>query len=1066
MGIDEPSLQVDDESEAFFCEWRPMQNLLLFSHTISNRQLFSLSPSDRIVTGADSSFDQALNEMKQTIRKGDGCELAGVTKAFSSLLLCSSSKLILQNFPPIITISHILSQFPSSILSSLSFLDRSLLADASKVWPEMFFQGLKLATDKGTDRGLYENELIDKTEDYSSSIESPSVAFSFFLKWAPFHVLFPAFVSINSSHLLDWLKSQELLVSKLSGETIDGLVSSLRLVLFWIHQIQSSHRVKRCSELEQMSELCFGVVNHILEQLLIGQSWNISIQFIEEVAETIFSHPLVSAWLTCPFCCDEEFTTVSFAGDSLENFLNLSREYFRKMDYHVLNLLVRTSDHLLALCNGKHSIDKVDNIRIARFVMVYKALLQRLFMEFKGKLKLCTQTGHPKSLVPIFYVLHTLARFVSPFDMLELVHWILFNLSNSPSALSVGFFIAGGAFETLSSYCQQPITTRLLYDAFWEIKDKDFVATQFENVYLQICGCATSLELDSAYFSLLKAINIAYRGKYMQQDSHILPLSIEMLKVISSTPIEIVSHCIYRTNMIKAKLVYVLAEISPLHMSMFGQLFSRILEEKLASNEELLMLLPVALSFLNSAAIKYGNQSSKHFQSITSIYSSILFDGFLNKRIYDCEDIFQVENYDNFSSFSMEELLGFVNDSLLGKALNILRHYFSSNKDSVKMKKRIQVFDAISPHFDRHDKLLDCDVNDISSYSVNELLNLINRVVFNITFSRMLIFPLGNNWDNSSHKNGSSKVDVARIRFINILVSSWHLIVKNFSSTFGNDGKRMGMENFSRLLKFLEDFILRNLFELLTGMPNGIERMDSCHFLEQLMTATLLYRYNDPNTVQILRNIIISLPEVEGFSALGIQLVISHSQFAPTIKSLSRSSSISQFGVVLKPMSSVLRSFVFPSNDRNATGGASLETLEIIKLLSSLFHLHRCGFEPGKDLGINCKDLMSLLLSSYNATLSESDVEIYNLMREIESFDGSEIMAEMDYLWGNAALKIREDLSSDKKINFEEFECRRSKFREVLPVDPKLCAMTVLYFPFDRTASGQDEFKNKLEVNF
>lgn len=1065
MGIDEPSLGVDDDSEAFFCEWQPMKKLLLFSRTISSGQICSLSPSDRIVAGVDNSFDQALNEVKQAIRKGDDSELSGLTKAFLSLLLCSSSKLIVQNFPLVITISHILFEFPFSVLSSLSFLDRSLLADASKVWPEMFFRGLKLATNKGIDRGLCENELIDKTED-SDSIESPSVAFSFFLKWAPFQVLLPAFVSVNSPHFFDLLRSQDLLVSKLSGETSDGLVSSLRLVLFWIHQIQSSYRVKPCSELEQISELCFNVVNHILEQLLIGPSWNIAIHFIEEMAETIFSQPLVSAWLTCPLCCDEEFTTVSFAGDSLENFLNLSREYFHKMDYHVLNLLVKTSDHLLALCSGKHPIDKVDNSRISRFMMVYKTFLQRVFIEFKEKLKLCSETRHPKSLVPIFYILHSLSRFTSPLDMLELVHWILFNLSNSPSALSVGFFIAAGAFETLSSYFQQPITTRLLYDAFWEIIDKDFVATQFGKIYFQICGCATSLELDSAYFSLLKAINIVYRQKYMQQESHILPLSIEMLKVISSTPIEIVSHCIYRTNTVKAKLVYILSEISPLHMSMFGQLFSGVLEEKLASNEELLMLLPVALSFLNSAALKCGNQSSKQFQSVTSIYSSILFDGFLNKRSYACEDIFQVESYDDFSSFCMEELLRFVNDSLLGKVLNMLRNYFSLNKDSMKMNKRIQIFDAISPHSDTSDELLDCDVNDISSYSLNELLNLINRVVFKISFSRMLIFPLGNNWDNISHEISCNKVDMARIRFINILVSTWHLIIKKFPSTFGNDGRRMGMENFSRLFKFLEDFILRILFELITGMPNGIMQMDSRHPFEQLMRATLLYRFNDPNTVQILRNIIILLPEVEGFSALGIQLVISHSQFAPTIRLLSRSPSISQFGVVLKPMTSILRSYLFLSNDQNATGEASLETLEIIKLLSSLFRLHRCGFEPGKDLGINCRDLISLLLSSYNATLSEIDVEIYNLMREIESFDGSEIIAEMDYLWGNAALKIREELSSDRKFDFEEFECRRSKFREILPVDPKLCAMTVLYFPFDRTACGQDEFKNKLEVNF
>ncbi|KAF2314350.1 hypothetical protein GH714_025585 [Hevea brasiliensis] len=112
--------------------------------------------------------------------------------------------------------------------------------------------------------------------------------------------------------------------------------------------------------------------------------------------------------------------------------------------------------------------------------------------------------------------------------------------------------------------------------------------------------------------------------------------------------------------------------------------------------------------------------------------------------------------------------------------------------------------------------------------------------------------------------------------------------------------------------------------------------------------------------------------------------------------------------------------------------------------------------------GINLKELHLLLLSSYGATLSEIDLEIYNLMQEIESIDKSvsEDLSEMDYLWGSAALKIRneraldQDLSSNIMTDTEAFEeHRRSQFREILPIDPKKCLATVLHFPYDRIAS-------------
>jgi nucleolar pre-ribosomal-associated protein 1 len=183
-------------------------------------------------------------------------------------------------------------------------------------------------------------------------------------------------------------------------------------------------------------------------------------------------------------------------------------------------------------------------------------------------------------------------------------------------------------------------------------------------------------------------------------------------------------------------------------------------------------------------------------------------------------------------------------------------------------------------------------------------------------------------------------------------------------------------------------------------------------------------------------------------------------------------------------MSSILRSPVFLTTIQNENDAkCNLETTElyikqlvVIKLLRTLltFKIHQDGFDFGKDLGIDLREVHLLLLSSYGATLTEIDVEIYNLMRTIECIDGLEHIrfAGIDYLWGSASLKIEKERNLEQSLSYDIMndaeavkEHCRNQLRENLAIDPKICASTVLYFPYHIVASDELLSLNKFQTD-
>ena len=162
---------------------------------------------------------------------------------------------------------------------------------------------------------------------YLGLSEFVSAAFSLFLQQASFHVLFSAIMNIEGPYLLEPSKVQQLLLSKLSEQTIDHLVLPLRHRLSWIHRMQSHYRIRPLGELKHLFfEVCFILVERMLDELLVLRPDSdcsiisgVLFPTVQEVAEIIFCHPAVMLSLSSHLSCHEKLTKGTIR-DSLETF--------------------------------------------------------------------------------------------------------------------------------------------------------------------------------------------------------------------------------------------------------------------------------------------------------------------------------------------------------------------------------------------------------------------------------------------------------------------------------------------------------------------------------------------------------------------------------------------------------------------------------------------------------------------------------------------------------------------------------------------------------------------------
>ncbi|CAA7025315.1 unnamed protein product [Microthlaspi erraticum] len=1019
--------EVVDESKDSSCEFRPLRMLLLFSQSLSDRTPFILQSRRTAGRLADTSFANTLDEIKGLVKSISPDEILGVVKAFSSALICATPESLLKNFASVMAVSWAFYGTSFSFLQSIVFLEENFLGNLLKVSPGLFVRGSELTGSTNLCGGTVDSEIdfadnLAITEEIKSKMGTPDIessVFFTFLEQTPFPVLLNAIMRMDISCLSEFPRISELLLLKVAQSKSDSIESDIQSILFWLSQIRSTYKVQPAQVLCQLSEICLRLMKQLLSQiseqdLVSGPSSDKLVapfaNWKHQVAQTVLCHPVGMALLESPLDCG----TLPQV-QNVEIFSETSRLVISEIDQHILDLLATTCEHFLL--DERHVVRKRD-LRANESIMAFQKLVKRLLLLFRGKFELCVGSQNYAPLVQSSQLIHALLRFISPFELLNLARSMLINVEklaspNLSMIVSLGLDIAGGAFEMLILYSQQPAAKRGVYDLLWDLEEKDYDSNLIEEVYSLACRFSTSFGLVSADTCLLKVGGGIFRGKHNQLCS-VHPLTVIIAQIVGRTPKDLIIHCISKASMTRAKILFYLVECSPLHLSVFGHSFSMLSKQQDGSaltDDQLIMLLPAVLSYLKSIA--KPEKPCRRYLDITSVYSDkVQINGFLQGSKFLSGCIFE-EKYEEILLLTTEDIDSMFNASLLGKAVRMFQEHFALTESPTKTEDLRKVFQSMFPHTGADKEVLDYEIKEEDVQSVDQMFNVAIRVVAKVELSRTYLFPEGR---KSSPDIGSNREGLLTL-LLDALVNIWQCIVKRSDGSFkeNSEGKR---DKCWFLCKSLEDFILRSILKFLEDMCEELEHLDSLPFLERLVESVFLYRFEDSKTMKILRGI---------FSLLS-RGKYSYAPYAVRVGKC----------CLEKP--------------------DYVKQLEIVKTLRVL--LSKCG----KDCGINLKELHFLLLCSYGATLSEIDLELYKLMHDIELIDDEHglYVSETGYLWGKPALKIREGLrvSQDACDGGEADDIvqdlRQSLFKENLCVDPNKCALTVSCFPYQRTAEVSD----------
>ncbi|RCV36782.1 hypothetical protein SETIT_8G009000v2 [Setaria italica] len=1066
----------------YLAEWRPLITMLHFLRRISNQHTHSLFTT--LVHSPEfggNSLCSVSRKVEEMLNQEQTSSLDDVATAFLFSIICAPPKDIISDFPDLLDVVKTYFPYHLAFLSSVLFLQHDYLAKVASCWPDIFFSSIRLFKDDLN--ADHVNTVEDKWKNLSVSTESAPL--STFLSVSPFCALLPSVLSLAFS-VSDEIREAHkdallrLLQVKLSECTFSEVTLYLRVILFWSHHLLSSYTIKSSNVLEQLCNLCFALVDRVFEHIQVlaadrqSQSADLPypVQHIQDIVDFVIHHPIIALSLSRSLSNCQNLSDGSL--EHLEEALVVfSKENLHLLDRFVLKLLGKSYDLLLMVGSFEANYSRDDGPSHESLFATPNLLLENILLLFKEKFELCMGKVNFGLLLPNFYMVRALSKFLSPVKLLDLANWMFTKLADCSSSCSPAFvpaalmclYITDVAMEMLCR-CLQKTGQRSESYLLWDL---EIHVTTIQQAYHIVLHFATKWNLEFADHCLLKMLGrIHHTERYAGWSTDYIAFHMILSTLVINTPIDVLHHCIFPASKVKAKALLLLLEASPMHMNLFGKILSEtfkkdnsLLQVKDSDSnaswpqeDGAILLLPAALSCLKCHSDDNGRWA-KFLEPVSIFYSELLLcdKGFSSWKSFVTRSIFE-EDFSDFIPTSVKDIMIYFSGTLLGKSVMMLHHYFSSKEMSRKQR-----LDIVGSIFPESSELLDSDVNDINPTSCKGIVKVTNELFAKISLIRLLLSPPRKLLSSEvASERESKRLHKAKLNFISILVRTMDKIFMNLPSS---DNILAHSAKEQKVIHFLEYVILKNIIELSSEIQSHLNQLKSIPFLSQFIRSSLLHRFNDPVAIKAIRSILVVLSQAKFSADEIIELILGHSNFMSTITCNGVSeypSACNPSGGMLQPAPSILKLVDSSFMEENKPQLCTKEKgrVEIIRLLRVLYGIK--SRQQNNSQLRESRELVFLLLSIYDATLSETDLEILHLMNEIESTECRTI-TEVDHLWGSAALKFREELKLDfsksdtQNIeNAEITERRRALFRENIPVDSKLCAKTALLYCYKRSS--------------
>ncbi|KAG0487245.1 hypothetical protein HPP92_009340 [Vanilla planifolia] len=584
---------VDEHPKSLLCEW-PLKNLFEFVCNILDKRPCVLhSVLDGTINKVDNSFTSVLVNVEELLRHGKEANVEGLAVAFMSSIICAPSDDIIGNLPLVLTIIHLYFPLLFSLLSSVFLLDQKLFAIIWEYWIETFFSGVDMVsqTDNCGYGGSYGcvrsvNKEVCSTEKsilkaHPSSREFAASTLLSFLKYSPFYVLFSSvlcFSSLESSSTkfrngFPSNKMLKVLEDKISKGSIDISITRLKYMLFWTFQLISSYKEKQSYITSELLQICFSLIETSIDHLeaaicnqtgldIVGE-YSVG-HYAQVIVELMVSDPILSLCISNPLYFSKTIAA-EMLGNSVGSFITSLKQYIDPVDNSTQRMLRKILGFFFAVCHS-FSSSKTHASASMTFITVQKGLIHRILLSFKEKFEQFLVDKNLETVLPIFYMLDSSMDFMSPFDLLEVVHWMLCkieSISGSPLSLkyaaSMGFYVANCSFDKICSFLQGP-GLKFKHDISLNESIRSFDASIVPKVFYQILDFTLCFNDEQGDLCLQKVVNAVNIKVSLKSFPSLFALHALFSSMVFNSPRKMVMYCLYPTSKIKAKTLLLLTE--------------------------------------------------------------------------------------------------------------------------------------------------------------------------------------------------------------------------------------------------------------------------------------------------------------------------------------------------------------------------------------------------------------------------------------------------------------------------------------------------------------------------